>query len=263
MIIRLSKALGRPVSGYSFMRLGSTWETPVARDWRAVDAAQRALRAKLVEKVPGAKVAVEHKRGGGVRAYIEHPNGERYVTEATDEGKDEGTWRVVGASGRKWEKVEGAAPATTLEPGPVKAEPEARTRRGALDDYRDVGEKIGRARKDLAAMRAKYDIDPTEAVTLDDLGEIETDPAYARTLVTRDRHFGTRSQQAETFKAQGMTAGAGYLTHRLVSAIGPKPEDSPTARRQYVQAADRMQKALDVLSGPRFIRLRSRHADRR
>lgn len=256
----LSKALGRAVSGYSFMRLGGAWDAPAGRDWGKTEAAARALHEKIAAKVPDAKIVVEHRRGAGVRAHVAHPNGERYVTDMDEDGRVEGTWRLVGESGRKWERVEGkvgATPAAAPAAAPVpetKTEPRAEVRaeapatgarqRLAAEGYGDVGEKIGGARKDLAALRAKYEDETDGGVTLDDLGAIEEDPAFARSLVTRERHFGTRTEQAESFRAQGMTAGAGYLTHRLLSAIDAKPADSPTARRQFVQAAERLQSAI-------------------
>ena len=267
----LSHALGRAVSGYSFMRLGGAWEAPAGRDWAKTAAAAHALHEKIAARLPDAKVVVEHRRGAGVRAHVAHPNGERYVTDMDEDGRVEGTWRLVGEHGRKWERIEGkigakpaeVAPPPVVAPAPAPepaTAPETKAPRQRGGDYTDVGEKIGGARKDLAALREKYDTGTDDAVTLDDLGAIEEDPAFARSLVTRERHFGTRTEQAESFKAQGMSAGAGYLTHRLLSAIDAKPADSPTARRQFVEASDRVQSAIrswrtreDVLAGMRQI----------
>lgn len=102
----LSHALGRPVSGYAFMRLGSAWDADAGqRDWQGVNDAAAALKARLEAESPGSRVLVEHRKGAGIRAHVEHPGGDKYVVDAGDDGKDEGVWKVAGP--RKWEKVEG------------------------------------------------------------------------------------------------------------------------------------------------------------
>ena len=88
--------------------------------------------------------------------------------------------------------------------------------------HRDVGQKIGHARKDIAAMlRASR------------LAELEAEgPAVAYKAVTKAAALGTFDVHAA--RAAGDTTGAAYLKHELYRTVASRPDDSPAARSAYL-----------------------------
>lgn len=107
--------------------------------------------------------------------------------------------------------------------------------------YKDVGEKIGGARKDLAALRVKYTT-TSDNVDLDDLAVLEEDPEAAHEFVTRDRQFGgTRREVAERNRENGMSAGVAYVIDQILRNIPDRPDDTPEARAAFIKATARLE----------------------
>jgi hypothetical protein len=111
----LSKAMGKCVSGYSFMRLGGAQEAEAGkRDWKATHAAREALRKDVAGKFGDkAKVVVEHTKGG-VRAHV-HADDGHYIVEGDSAGKAGDTYREEGG---KWKKAEGGGKEKDAEVDP-------------------------------------------------------------------------------------------------------------------------------------------------
>lgn len=107
--------------------------------------------------------------------------------------------------------------------------------------YKDVGEKIGGSRKDLAALRVKYTT-TSENVDLDDLDVLEADPEAAHEFVTRDRQFGgSRREIGERHRKNGMGAGLAYVADQILRNIPDRPDDTPEARAAFIKAAARIE----------------------
>lgn len=112
------------------------------------------------------------------------------------------------------------------------------------DPYQDVGEKIGGARKDLAAMIQHYKRSGNP-ITADDLEVLEQDQKVVAALLTRDRQAGTKQQIIETMKAAGAGPGAVYMVMNTIAMIPPKPaEETPEARRQFIAAIDYITRSI-------------------
>lgn len=111
---------------------------------------------------------------------------------------------------------------------------------GAFEDY---GDKIGGARKDLAALRLKYDREGAGAVTLSDAEAMEEDPAFAAKMITRDNVLQPK-ETLRGLKENGMGPGAGFVLRRLMNAIPAKPEDSPAGRKLFMIGCNRVQEAF-------------------
>jgi hypothetical protein len=121
----LSKALGRPVSGYSFLRLGSANE-PASRDWAAHARGAESLSGDLAKRYAGWKVVVEHKKGDGLRAHVLH-EGKHFVIDADAAGKAGDVFEQIGEGrGAKWKGA-------TIAEAPKAAEPE---KSGPAEDLR-------------------------------------------------------------------------------------------------------------------------------
>lgn len=115
----LSRALGRGVSGYSFMRLGGAQEAGSGKlDWKAIGEGKTKI-AEHARKTfgEGAKVVTEHLKDGRARAHV-HEGGKHYIVEADENGAPGQTYRE---EGRKWVKEEGKAKAPAYEPDAVQA----------------------------------------------------------------------------------------------------------------------------------------------
>ncbi|HNR90679.1 MAG TPA: hypothetical protein PKM65_20250 [Spirochaetota bacterium] len=125
---------------------------------------------------------------------------------------------------------------------PKKSIPEKK--KTAKDPYQDVGEKIGGARKDLAAMISHYK-STGAPITADDLEILEQDQKIVAALVTRDRQAGTKQQIIDTMKAAGAGPGAVYMVMNTIAAIPAKPsEETPEARRQFIAAIDYITRSI-------------------
>lgn len=103
--------------------------------------------------------------------------------------------------------------------------------------YADVGEKIGMARKDLAALRKQ--LEEGGALQMDDLLSLEKeDPAFAGQALTKQQQFGGRQAFLREMKDEfGIPAGAGYVASRLFAVISDRPEDRPEDRMAFLQGA--------------------------
>jgi hypothetical protein len=123
------------------------------------------------------------------------------------------------------------APVPPVKPEPPKAAPpEKPAPAGAQRRYIDVGEKVGGARKDLAAQRAEL-----ASMTQD---QLEENPGAAYKMVTKRTVFGLWSpDMAEQDKANGVSAEASWWKRRLQDAIVGKPPDSAGMREAYRRAS--------------------------
>jgi hypothetical protein len=120
-------------------------------------------------------------------------------------------------------------------PAPLPPKPKAPGRSNSLEkeDFRDVGEKIGMARKDLAGHLQRYA--EGVAVALEDLTALEVDPALACDLITREQQLGTRERFLHELRDAGMEPGAAYVASRLYRAVAKRPGDSPEARENFLR----------------------------
>lgn len=132
-----------------------------------------------------------------------------------------------------------ASPAPTPTPA-TPAEPR-QTRKS--ENYSDVGEKIGMARKDLAELRRAYSSGEKQ-VTAGDLETLENDPGFAATMVTRDNVGGKPDAFTHALKDAGATPGAAFLMRRAYAAIAPKPDQSADGRRLYVLGTQYVQNIM-------------------
>lgn len=126
---------------------------------------------------------------------------------------------------------------------PAKRETAATKRQTEKDRYVDVGQKIGGARKDLAALVKLYKDDATKSVTLTDIENLE-ESEEAGLLVTRERQCGNRKAVATALKNAGAEPGTAYAAWRYVSAIQAKPDDNPESRKRYIMGIERVLKAV-------------------
>lgn len=168
--------------------------------------------------------------------------GNHRVRAAIEAGLDRVPLRVNYEGGS--EQIEGVWMPSTLHDHLDESEPEppaeAPTEEPQDERYKDVGEKIGGARKDLATLRAKYH--EGAEVDLSDLDVLEADPEAAHQFVTRDRQFGgTRREVAERHRANGMDSRLAYVADRVLANIDQRPDDTPEARRAFIKAAERIE----------------------
>jgi hypothetical protein len=116
---------------------------------------------------------------------------------------------------------------------------------GAWDDY---GEKIGGARKDLAALRLRYDRDGTSTVSQDDATTMEADPAYASKKITRDGVLNPAGLLQE-LRGMGMGAGAAFVLRRVLNSLPAKPGDSAADRQLFWIGCSRVRVAKGAQRG--------------
>lgn len=181
----------------------------------------------------------EVKQTAAEVAQAAHPGTEATSVSLEDGGPDEE--KVAGVS---LESPTGETISQEVGVNPVNGGAElGETRRTQADDYRDVGEKIGMARKDIAAL--KMELESGKRLALADLDTLEQDRATAHKLVTRDNMAGKISELAESYKAMGKSAGAVFLYSKVLSRIQGQPsEDSPAARKAFAMGVDRVIEAL-------------------
>lgn len=114
--------------------------------------------------------------------------------------------------------------------------------------YVDVGEKIGGARKDVAALEKLYRDQLNRPVTAQDLARIEGDnPAVAQQLVNKYRQAGVESMSefVSSLRAAGTTSpGAAIVAMRLFKAVTQKPSDNPMVRQNYIEGIRRLTTAM-------------------
>ncbi len=107
--------------------------------------------------------------------------------------------------------------------------------------YVDVGEKIGGARKDLAALVKMYYENKEQAVTMTDLQSLE-EAGEAGVLITRERQFGGKKAIVNMMKAIGADSSTTYVVYRLISSIEKQPKDDVKSRELYMMGVDRLLK---------------------
>ncbi|WP_146237979.1 hypothetical protein [Meiothermus sp. Pnk-1] len=129
-----------------------------------------------------------------------------------------------------------APPAPATPPAPEPAPP------ANGGEYRDVGEKIGGARKDLAALQARAKEEGFR-LSLTDLETLEQDPAIARRLLTRDNLVGKPLEFAAELRANS-SAGVGFMATKILSRVESSPADTPQARRAFALGLHRLGEAL-------------------
>lgn len=114
--------------------------------------------------------------------------------------------------------------------------------------YVDVGEKIGGARKDIAALEKLYREQLDRPVTAQDLARIEGDsPAVAQQLVNKYRQagVGSLSEFVSALRAAGtVSPGAAIIAMRLFKSVTQKPGDTPLERQNYIEGIRRLTTAM-------------------
>ena len=106
-------------------------------------------------------------------------------------------------------------------------------------EYKDVGEKIGGARKDT--WRAIED--GSSSFNTIDWDALEQEPEQAARVITRNNLLAHSTPEA--MRESGMPANVAYLAHQMLMTIGQKPElDSHLARKVFAKAIDRVQRAV-------------------
>jgi len=125
---------------------------------------------------------------------------------------------------------------------PTTDDEEAKAEEKSRREYVDVGEKIGGARKDVWA--EKLALGEVLSGSDVDLDELEKDPTVAYKVVTKENFMGKASTLIADFQRKGYTANATFLLGRLFQYITPVPEDNPLTRKQYVMAADLLQRTV-------------------
>ena len=109
------------------------------------------------------------------------------------------------------------------------------------EHFKDVGEKIGMARKDVSVKIGYYKKNNTAVLTDEDLVLIEGEsPETAQKLLTKERQIGGRSRFIDTMQQKGFTSGATYILTRLIANVDKNPNDHPIARRQYKAGVERL-----------------------
>jgi len=109
--------------------------------------------------------------------------------------------------------------------------------------YLDVGEKIGGARKDIAALMNMYKTEKDKAVSMTDLEAIE-ESGEAGLLINRERQFGGKKAIVDMMRSVGADSGATYIVWRLASSIEKMPADNPESRKKYVLGIERLLKTV-------------------
>lgn len=125
-------------------------------------------------------------------------------------------------------------------PPPPESKPKKEPPPPAKDGkHVDVGEKIGMARKDLAAMsRADFE-------------DLEKDPTAAYKMTTRQAVFGNYDRAAiEADREAGTHVAVAWWKARILSSIQVRPPDSREARDLYHKAAKRIQEAFARAKSP-------------
>jgi hypothetical protein len=103
---------------------------------------------------------------------------------------------------------------------------------GKVLGKRDVGAKIGGARKDLSAIRR-----------MEQLAALESQGAgVAYKAVTKDAVLGTFDPHVA--KAAGDSAGAAYLKAEAYRAVAARPEDTPSARKRFLEGCAYLREVL-------------------
>lgn len=100
---------------------------------------------------------------------------------------------------------------------------------------RDVGPKIGGARKDQAALLLASRLLELEAIS----------PGAAYKAVTKGAVLGEFDVHAA--RAAGDTAGAAYAKHELYRLVAARPGDSPRLRADYVKGCTHLREHLPAL----------------
>jgi hypothetical protein len=123
-------------------------------------------------------------------------------------------------------------------PAPEKAaDAEPKGPRGERE-YEDVGEKIGGARKDLAAAFARGE----KSFENIDWSEMQELPETAAKVIIKANLIGHLTP--EHLKSLGMDARAAYMLDHILGTIVRAPKDSNLERYRYARALDRIARAV-------------------
>jgi len=109
----LSTAMGKGISGYSFLRLGGAHEAASGgHDWAGIKGARAKVAEAAGKAHKGAKVITEHLKSGNVRAHS-YVDGSHFITDADGQGNVTGEWKETDG---KWKKVDNASPSAKVKP---------------------------------------------------------------------------------------------------------------------------------------------------
>lgn len=105
----------------------------------------------------------------------------------------------------------------------------------------DVGEKIGGAKKDIAALRMSFEESPTQQ----GLSEIEEQSPEVAQLVCTKKNILVPVDYQRDFD-NGMEANVSVLKELIYARIAPKPlKDTPEERALYLSAIKNLQRSLE------------------
>ena len=138
----------------------------------------------------------------------------------------DGLIRVKQADG-KWKLKEGQR---------HKVKKKTAKKKTAAQKYKDVGEKIGGARKDLAALRKKLLLKDKSLTVSPADGKLLEEEGQLKTLLTRNRQFGSIKELYDLAITQGAEENPliGYAKLAFVDALPAKPPYTKEGREAYI-----------------------------
>ena len=144
----------------------------------------------------------------------------------------DGLIRIKQANG-KWKLKEGQRRKTKKKTAKKKI---VRKKKTAAQKYKDVGEKIGGARKDLAVRRKKQLLSDKSLTVSPSDGQLLEEEGQLKTLLTRDRQFGNIKELYDLAITQGAEENPfiGYAKIAFVDALPAKPPDTKEGREAYL-----------------------------
>jgi hypothetical protein len=95
--------------------------------------------------------------------------------------------------------------------------------------------------------QAQYDI-----ITTGDLSDIEKDPVTAYKLIDKSKIWP--AYNIEDQRSKGFSSGIVYIKVKIRESLSSKPEDSPEARRLYVESISELQQELELIKDFPFIK---------
>ena len=170
-----------------------------------------------------------------------HPIG--HISERKD-----GTWKKTGPSAKDWVLLKRKK---SVKKSVKKT---AKKKKTAAQRYKDVGEKIGGARKDFAALRKKQLLRDKSLIISPADGKLLEEEGQLKTLLTRDRQFGKIKELYDLAVTQGEEENllVGYAKIAFVDALPAKPPDTKEGREAYVAmtrlVTDSIEQITDVES---------------
>jgi hypothetical protein len=126
----------------------------------------------------------------------------------------------------------------------------AKPKSGRGKEYVDVGQKIGGARKDLAALYREGKLRNLASI---DLEALEKDPDLAAKVATKANLL--EDAKPDALRQMGKDPATAFRITKALETIAPKPVlDSANARAAYIKAVDRIKRALLNCNTPDEVR---------